>query len=99
MEPASARVTIYSLPGCGRCRRLVAHLARHLVPFTEVNVLTQPRALARITNHHQPVLPLVTVDGQPLATPSPRALSAALRRRPPGPAQAITAAARTRASS
>lgn len=84
METAAAKVTIYSLPGCMRCRRLTTFLAQQAVPFTEVSVLTQPRALTRIEfgYQYQPALPLVVLDGRVFQAPTPRRLAAALRLTP-----------------
>ena len=53
-------------------------MSEHAVRFAEVNVLTQPKVLARIEPGFQPVLPLVLLDGQALRAPSPRKLAAAL---------------------
>jgi len=94
METTAASVTIYSLPGCLQCRRLKTFLDQHAVRFEEVNVLTRPKALARIAVGYQPMLPLVLLDGQALCAPNLRRIAAALglslprhgspaRRRPP----------------
>jgi glutaredoxin len=83
METATARVTIYSLPGCLQCHRLKAFLVQRAVCFTEINVLTQPKAIARIALGYQAVLPLVLLDGEVLRAPSARKMAAALGLPPP----------------
>lgn len=84
MNGATPRITLYSLPGCRLCRRIRDHLASRDVPFREVNILAEPRALARLVTGHRPVLPLVQFPGHLLQAPDLRTLNAALARLPRG---------------
>lgn len=83
MDNSSLRVIIYALPGCVRCRRFKLFLLQHGIPFSEVNVLAQPKALAGITLGYQPVLPVVVLGEQVLAGWTQKRLESAIRRRYP----------------
>ncbi len=83
MDNSSLRVTIYALPGCVRCRRFKLFLLQHGIPFSEVNVLAQPKALARIPLGYRLVLPVVVLGQQVLAGWTQKRLEFALRRRYP----------------
>lgn len=83
MDSSSLRVEIYALPGCIRCRRFKVFLNQHRIPFTEINVLTQPKVLARVALGCRPVLPIIVLDQQVLAGWTQQRLETAIRRRYP----------------
>jgi glutaredoxin len=63
MNPAPARtVTLYAMPGCLRCRRVRNFLRENDVSFTEINVLTHPRALLKLLGSFRRIFPVVVVN-------------------------------------
>lgn len=83
MDDSPLRVKIYVLPGCVRCRRFKVFLLQHGIPFSEINVLAQPKALARITLGCRLVLPVVVLGQQVLAGWTQKRLETAIRHRYP----------------
>ncbi|MGD0538485.1 MAG: glutaredoxin [Verrucomicrobiota bacterium] len=63
MNPAPARtVTLFAMPGCLRCHRVRNFLRGNGVSFTEINVLTHPRALLKLLGRYRRVFPVVVVN-------------------------------------
>ena len=63
MNPAPVRtVTLYAMPGCVRCHRVRSFLRQSGVSFTEMNVLTHPRALLKLLRSYRRIFPVVVVN-------------------------------------
>ena len=55
-------MTLYAMPGCLRCHRVRDFLRENDVSFTEINVLTHPRALLKLLGSFRRVFPVVVVN-------------------------------------
>lgn len=71
--PAPGSVVMYSTTWCGYCRRLKTQLTGAGIPFTEVNIETEPEAaelVERVNEGNQTVPTLVFPDGSAATNPS-----------------------------
>ena len=71
--PEPGNVVMYSTTWCGYCRRLKSQLTGAGIPFTEVNIETEPEAAAlveRVNEGNQTVPTLVFPDGSAATNPS-----------------------------
>lgn len=69
----SERVTMYSTPWCGFCRRLKTQLAREGIGITEINIEQDPAAadyVMSVNGGNQTVPTVVFPDGTALTNPS-----------------------------
>jgi mycoredoxin len=58
-------LTVYSTPTCPDCREAKRFLAKHNIPFKEVNVLTTPGAVDEIVrNTGKRAIPQFVIDGE-----------------------------------
>lgn len=71
--PEAGSVVMYSTSWCGYCRRLKTQLNGAGIPFTEVNIETEPGAAAlveQVNDGNQTVPTLVFPDGSAATNPS-----------------------------
>ena len=69
----SDRLTMYSTPWCGYCRRLKSQLDRAGIEFTEVDITEEPSAAERVMalNRGNRTVPTVVFpDGTALTNPT-----------------------------
>jgi len=60
--PASApRITLYTTSGCTHCRQLKQWLKAHGIPFREMDIQRNPRALREFQRHNGRGVPLLRV--------------------------------------
>ncbi len=66
---AMSEITIYTTPFCGDCRRAKQFLSDRGVSFTEVNILEDEKAAARViqANNGKRKVPTIEVDGRFIA--------------------------------
>lgn len=71
--PDAGSVIMYSTTWCGYCRRLKTQLTGAGIPFTEVNIETEPEAAAfveQVNDGNQTVPTLLFPDGSAATNPS-----------------------------
>ncbi|WRS29208.1 glutaredoxin-like protein NrdH [Actinomycetaceae bacterium MB13-C1-2] len=65
MSANEEQVLVYSQPHCGQCEATKRALAKHGIAFTEIDLTTDPEALARVKAAGWMRAPVVeTPDGQ-----------------------------------
>lgn len=58
------QVTVYSSPWCGDCREAKRFLAKHNIPFTEIDVTSSPGAVDEIVRQTgKRAIPQLVIDG------------------------------------
>ncbi len=57
-------VTVYTSPGCVRCKATMRHLMNKDVPFETVDLSTDSQAKQRLADEGFTSLPVVDVDGE-----------------------------------
>ena len=56
---------VYSAPWCGDCREAKRFLAKHQIPFTEINIETTPGAADEVIRHTgKRAIPQFVIDGK-----------------------------------
>jgi mycoredoxin len=68
-----ARITMYSTPWCGYCRRLKGQLDRAGIAYAEVDIEQHPEAadyVMSVNNGNQTVPTVTFLDGSALTNPS-----------------------------
>lgn len=71
--PEAGSIVMYSTTWCGYCRRLKTQLNAAGIPFTEVNIETEPEAAAlveQVNDGNQTVPTLLFPDGSAATNPS-----------------------------
>lgn len=71
--PAAGAVTMFSTSWCGYCARLKAQLAREGIPFTEVDIESDPasaRMVEQVNGGNQTVPTVLFPDGTSATNPS-----------------------------
>lgn len=64
-EAPQKRVTVYTTPTCTWCNALKAHLRKHGIRFTEVDVASDPQAAEEMVNKSgQRGVPQADIDGE-----------------------------------
>ncbi len=79
--PAAGSVTMFSTTWCGYCRRLKSQLDREGVPYTEINIETDPGAadfVMSVNGGNQTVPTLLFPDGSAATNPSAAQVQARL---------------------
>jgi mycoredoxin len=72
---------MYTTQWCGYCRKLKSALTRASLPFTEVDIESEPQAadmVARVNGGNQTVPTVVFADGTALTNPSVHQISTKL---------------------
>jgi mycoredoxin len=71
--PTAGRITMYSTPWCGFCKRLKSQLGREGIAIDEVDIERNPEAaeyVMRVNGGNQTVPTVVFADGTALTNPS-----------------------------
>jgi mycoredoxin len=59
------QLTVYSAPWCGDCREAKRFLAKHNIPYTEIDIETTPGAADQVIKHvGKRAIPQFVIDGQ-----------------------------------
>lgn len=77
----SGRLTMYTTPWCGYCKRLKSQLARQGITMDEIDIELDPRAAEFVmsVNNGNAVVPTVIYpDGSVVTNPSAKAVQAKL---------------------
>lgn len=57
-------IKVYVLPNCQRCEDLKTYMRKNSIPYQELNVEKNPRALARMTVEGIDQYPIVEINGR-----------------------------------
>jgi mycoredoxin len=58
-------LTVYSAPWCGDCREAKRFLAKHNIPFTEIDIESTPGAAEEVIQHvGKRAIPQFVIDGK-----------------------------------
>ena len=61
----SVELIVYSAPWCGDCREAKRFLAKHKIPFQEINIETTPGAAEEVIRHAgKRAIPQFVIDGK-----------------------------------
>jgi mycoredoxin len=59
------RLTVYSAPWCGDCREAKRFLAKHNIPYTEIDIESTPGAADEVIQHvGKRAIPQFVIDGK-----------------------------------
>jgi mycoredoxin len=59
------QLTVYSAPWCGDCREAKRFLAKHNIPFTEIDIESRPGAAEEVIQHvGKRAIPQFVIDGR-----------------------------------
>ena len=61
MSVKAPRITLYSTSSCSHCRQLKQWLRQHRIPFREMDIQRNPRALREFQRHGGRGVPLLLV--------------------------------------
>ena len=72
------RITLYSTRGCAHCRQLKQWLKQHQIPFRDMDIQRNPRAMREFQRHGGRGIPLLLVGDRTIQGFDPKRLTSEL---------------------